>query len=117
MDDSYVNYEIRYPIKIMGASRSKFYISKYLDEWHIGFTGRELSIAGSTFDLRVDAMPKSDIRNPQYLIDISVQRIMESWGFSSFSLGPAAVFSKNDKGNFGVISMFFNMRIKVGTSL
>lgn len=114
---SYVNYELRYPIKIMGAARSKFYVAKYLDEWHIGFTGRELSIAGSTFDLRIDAMPKSDVRNPQYLIDISVQRIMESWGFSSFSLGPSAVFSKTETGNLGVITMFFNMRIKVGTSL
>lgn len=114
---SYVNYELRYPVKIMGAARSKFYVAKYLDEWHIGFTGRELSIAGSTFDLRLDAMPKSDVRNPQYLIDISVQRIMESWGFSAFSLGPSAVFSKTDNGQFGLITMFFNLRLKVGTSL
>jgi hypothetical protein len=117
LSDSYVNYELRYPVRIMGATRSKFYVAKYLDEWHIGFTGRELSLAGSTFDLRIDAMPKSDVRNPQYLLDISVQRIMESWGFSSFSMGPSAVFSKTDTGHFGVISMFFNMRLKVGTSL
>jgi len=113
---SYVNYELRYPIRIMGATRSKFYVAQYLNEWHIGFSGRELSLAGSTFDLRIDAMPSSDIRNPQYLVDILIQRIMESWGFSAFSLGPAAVFSKNDKGQFGVISVFFNMRLKVGTS-
>lgn len=117
MDGSYVNYELRYPVRILGSTRGKFYVAKYLDEWHIGFTGRELSLAGSTFDLRLDAMPSSDDRNPQYMIDIAVQRIMESWGFSSFSLGPSAIFSKNDKGNFGVISMFFNMRLKVGTSL
>jgi len=117
MSGSYVNYELRYPLRVMGSTRGKFYVAKYLDEWHIGFTGRELSLAGSTFDLRLDAMPDSDERNPQYLIDISVQRITESWGFSSFSLGPSAVFSKNDKGNFGVISMFFNMRLKIGTSL
>lgn len=117
LSGSYVNYELRYPVRIMGATRSKFYVSKYLDEWHFGFTGRELSLAGSTFDLRIDAMPKSDVRNPQYLIDISVQRIMESWGFSSFAMGPTAVFSKNDKGKFGVLSIFFNVRLKVGTSL
>jgi hypothetical protein len=117
LSDSYVNYELRYPVRIMGATRSKFYVAKYFDEWHIGFTGRELSLAGSTFDLRIDAMPKSDVRNPQYLLDISVQRIMESWGFSSFSMGPSAVFSKTDTGHFGVISMFFNVRLKVGTSL
>jgi len=116
MQNSYFNFEARYPVRIMGATRSKFYVAKYLGEWHIGFSGRELSLAGSTFDLRLDAMPKSDARNPQYLIDISVQRIMESWGFSSFSLGPSAVFSKNDEGRFGAIAVFFNMRLKVGTS-
>ncbi|MCB9206572.1 MAG: hypothetical protein H6610_05090 [Ignavibacteriales bacterium] len=116
MKGSYVNYELRYPVRILGSPRSKFYAAKYLNEWHIGFTGRELTLAGSTFDLRIDAMPHSDVRNPQYLIDIGVQRIMESWGFSSVAIGPTAIFSKTDKGNFGVISMFFNMRLKVGTS-
>lgn len=116
LNGSFVNFELRYPIRILGATRGKFYTAKYLGEWHIGFTGRELSLAGSTFDLQIDAMPHSDVRNPQYLIDISVQRIMESWGFSSFSLGPSAVFSKNDQGKFGVITVFFNMRLKVGTS-
>ena len=114
---SYVNYELRYPIRLLGATRGKFYAAKYLGEWHIGYTGRELSLAGSTFDLQLDAMPHSDVRNPQYLIDISVQRVMESWGFSSFSLGPSAILSRNDNGKFGVISVFFNMRLKVGTSL
>jgi hypothetical protein len=113
---SYFNYELRYPVRIMGATRSKFYVAKYLSEWHIGFSGRELSIAGSTFDLRLDAMPRSDIRNPQYLIDILIQRVMESWGFSAFSLGPSAVFSRTESGSFGIISIFFNMRLKVGTS-
>lgn len=116
LEGSYLNYELRYPIKILGSTRGKFYLAKYLDEWHIGYTGRELSLAGSIFDLRIDAMPKSDVRNPQYMLDISVQRIMESWGFSSFALGPSAVFSKDENGNFGVITMFFNLRLKVGTS-
>jgi hypothetical protein len=116
MKGSYFNYELRYPLRILGATRSKFYVAKFLNEWHIGFSGRELSLAGSTFDLRIDTMPVSDVRNPQYLIDILIQRVMESWGFSAFSLGPSAVFSKNDNGNFGVISLFFNMRLKVGTS-
>ncbi|MCB9250474.1 MAG: hypothetical protein H6613_18990 [Ignavibacteriales bacterium] len=117
MKDSYLNYELRYPVRFMGSTRSKFYAAKYLNEWHIGFTGRELSLAGSTFDLRFDAMPKSDVRNPQYVLDIMVQRVMESWGFSAFSLGPSAVFSKTDEGKFGVLSLFVNFRIKVGTSL
>ncbi|MCP5063135.1 MAG: hypothetical protein GY936_11820 [Ignavibacteriae bacterium] len=117
MTDSYVNWEFRYPLRVLGSTRGKFYTAKYLNEWHIGFVGRELSLAGSTFDLRFDAMPKSDVRNPQYLIDVTVQRILESWGFSAFSLGPSAIFSKTETGNFGVTSILFNMRIKVGTSL
>ncbi|MBK8946373.1 MAG: hypothetical protein IPM32_14045 [Ignavibacteriae bacterium] len=117
MKDSYLNYELRYPVRFLGSTRSRFYAAKYLDEWHFGFAGRELSLAGSTFDLRLDAMPKSEVRNPQYLIDILVQRIMENWGFSSFALGPSAIFSKTDNGKFGVTSLFVNLRLKVGTSL
>jgi hypothetical protein len=117
MKDSYLNYELRYPVGFLGSTRSKFYAAKYLNEWHIGFTGRELSLAGSTFDLRLDAMPKSDVRNPQYVVDILVQRIMESWGFSAFSLGPSAIFSKTDTGHFGITALAVNLRLKVGTSL
>ena len=117
MNGSYVNWELRYPVRILGASRGKFYAARYLNEWHIGFTGRELSLAGSTFDLRFNAMPKSDVRNPQYLLDILIQRIMESWGFSAFSLGPAVIFSKTDNGKFGITSFFVNIRLKVGSSL
>jgi hypothetical protein len=39
VEGDYVNFEIRYPIKIMGSTRGKFYGARYLDEWHIGFTG------------------------------------------------------------------------------
>ncbi len=117
MKGSYFNWELRYPIRIMGATRGKFYTARYLDEIHIGYTGREMSLAGSTFDLRLNAMVSSDVRNPEYLLDISVQRILESWGFSSFSMGPSAIFSKTDNGKFGVIGILFNMRLKVGTSL
>ncbi len=114
---SYLNWEFRYPIKVFGATRGKFYVAKYMNEWHFGYTGRELSLAGSTFDLRIDAMPSSPDRNPQYVLDIVVQKILESWGFSAFALGPSAIFSKTENGSFGVTSMFVNMRLKVGTSL
>jgi len=117
MRGSYVNYEIRYPVSFLGSSRSKFYAARYMNEWHFGFSGRELSLAGSTFDLRLDAMPKSNVRNPEYVVDILVQRIMESWGFSAFSLGPAAIFSKTSKGYFGITALAVNLRLKIGTSL
>ncbi|GBD89957.1 hypothetical protein BMS3Abin04_00672 [bacterium BMS3Abin04] len=117
MQGSYVNWEFRYPVRVFGATRGKFFVAKYLNEWHFGYTGRELSLAGSTFDLRIDAMPSSPDRNPQYVLDITVQKILESFGFSAFSLGPAAIFSRTSSGGFGIISVFLNMRIKVGTSL
>jgi hypothetical protein len=62
-------------------------------------------------------MPKSDVRQPEYVLDILVQRIFENWAFSSFAIGPSAVFSQTSGGGFGVVSMFFNLRLKVGTSL
>lgn len=117
LEDSYFNWEFRYPVSILASTRGKFYLARYVDEWHFGFTGRELSFAGSTFDLRIDIMPKSDIRQPQYLLDILVQKIAQSWAFSAFALGPTAIFSTNENGKFGLISIFANLRLKIGTSL
>jgi len=117
LDDSFFNWEFRYPISILASTRGKFYIASYLNEWHIGFTGREISLAGSTFDFRFDIMPHSDVRQPEYVFDILVQKIAESWGFSAFALGPSLVLSKTNTGDFGVIAIFLNARLKVGTSL
>lgn len=113
----YYNWEFRYPISVLGSTRGKFYVARYLNEWHIGFTGRELSLAGNTFDFSFDAMPKSDVRQPQYVMNILVQRIAANWAFSAFAVGPSIIFSKRDNGQFGVTSIFLNARIKVGTSL
>ncbi len=112
----YFNFEFRYPVSIFGSTKGKFYGAKYLNEWHIGYTGRELSLAGSTFDLRLDAMFNSDVRQDQYLVEVLVQKIAESWGFSAFALGPSLTLSQTNEGKFGVISVFANMRLKVGTS-
>lgn len=113
----YFNWEFRYPFSLLGSTRAKVYAAKYLNEVHIGFTGRELSLAGSTFDFRFDAMPKSDVRQPQYVMDILVQKIAENWGFSALALGPSLIISKDDKGNTAVISLLLNIRLKIGTSL
>ncbi len=114
---SYFNWEFRYPISILASTRGKLYVARYVNEIHIGFTGRELSFAGSTFDLRIDVIPHSDVRQPQFLLDILVQKIAQSWAFSSFALGPSAIFSTQRDGKFGLISIFANLRFKVGTSL
>ena len=114
---SYINWEFRYPVKVLGATRGKFYVAQFIDEWHIGYTGRELSLAGSVFDLRFDAMVSSKIRQPQYVCDILVQKIFDYWAFSTIAIGPSAIFSTTRTGSFGVTSIFFNLRIKVGASL
>jgi hypothetical protein len=117
LTDSYVNFELRYPISVLASTRGKIYIASYLDEWHVGFTGREISLAGSTFDFRFDAMVSSDVRQPQYVADILVQKIAEGFAFSAIALGPSAIFSTTSSGSFGITAIFFNLRLKVGTSL
>jgi hypothetical protein len=113
---SYFNWELRYPFGFLGSTRGKFYIAHYLNEVHIGYTGRELSLAGSTFDFRFDAMVHSDVRQPEYVCDLLVQKIAESWGFSALALGPSLILGTKDQGGFGVTSIFLNLRLKVGTS-
>ena len=112
----YYNYEFRYPVSILGSTRGKVYGSYYLKEWHVGYEGRELSLAGSTFDFRFDAMFDSDVRQNQFLIEVLVQKIAESWAFSAFALGPSITLSRLSDGTFGAISVFANLRLKVGTS-
>lgn len=117
LDGSYLNWELRYPVKVLGATRGKFYVAQFIDEWHIGYTGRELSLAGSVFDLRFDAMVSSPVRQPQYVVDVLVQKIFDYWAFSTIAIGPSATLSTTKSGSLGITSIFFNLRIKVGASL
>lgn len=117
LHNSYFSWELRYPLSVFGSTRAKFYIARYLYEWHIGFTGRELSLAGSTFDFSFDAMPSSDVRQPEYVLNLMVEKVAESWGTSAFAIGPSVVISKKDDGRYGFVTVLFNFRLKVGTSL
>jgi len=117
VEGSYLNWEFRYPVKLLGATKGRIYVARYLNELHIGLDFRELSLAGSTFDLQFDAMTSSPQRNPQYVINFMVQKIAESWAFSAFSIGPSIILSETASGSFGVMKIFVNMRIKVGSSL
>lgn len=117
VEGSYINFEIRYPVQIMGSTRGKFYGARYLDEWHIGYTGRELSLAGSTFDFRFDAMFDSPVRRNELVFEVLVQKVMDFWGFSAFALGPTATLTTLNDGAYGFSSIFFNLRVKVGSSL
>lgn len=116
LDGGYLNWEFRFPFKTLGSTRSKLYVAEFLNEWHLGFSGRELSLAGTIFDLRLDALFKSKSRNNQFVIDIIVQRIFESWAFSAFAIGPAVILSRTASGTLGITSGFLNVRFKLGTS-
>ncbi|MBT8391755.1 MAG: hypothetical protein KJO48_08320, partial [Ignavibacteria bacterium] len=114
---SYINWEMRYPVKVLGSTRGKFYVAQYLDEWHIGYFGREHALAGSVFDFRFDAMVSSKTRQPSFACDLSVQKIFDYWAFSAIAIGPSFVLSNLKSGTFGFYTLFFNMRVKVGSSL
>ena len=117
VDDSFLNWEFRYPVKLLGATKGRVYVAQYLKEWHFGFDFREMSLAGSTFDFLFDAMTSSEHRNPQYVMTLTVQKIAESWAFSAFSIGPSLIMSRLEDGSFGVYKIFVNMRFKMGSSL
>jgi hypothetical protein len=117
LDGSFINWELRYPLKILAATRGKVYVARFLDETHVGFMGREMALAGSVFDLRVDAMVSSPVRQPQVVFDLEVQKIFDYWAFSTIAVGPSIIMTNLKSGSFGFSSLYFNMRIKVGSVL
>lgn len=116
-NESFINWEFRYPIKVLGATRGKVYLARYLNELHIGYTGREMTLGGSVFDFRFDAMVNSPARPNQYVCDILVQKIFDMWAASAIAIGPGFIISDTKSGSIGFTSFLFNLRIKVGTSL
>jgi hypothetical protein len=113
----FYNWEFRYPVKFLESTRSKIYVAKFLNEIHIGYSGRELSLAGSVFDLRFDAMVSSKEREPQYVVDMLVQKVFDYWAFAAIAIGPSLIYGTIDNGKHGFTSMFVNVRLKIGTSL
>ena len=75
----------------MGATRANFMRQDILDETHIGYLGREMTLAGSVFDLRMDWMAASNVRQPQFAVDILVAKIFDSWAASAIAIGPSAI--------------------------
>lgn len=114
---SYINWEFRYPVKVLGSTRGKIYVARFLDETHIGYAGREHTLGGSVFDFRFDAMVASNVRQPQYVLDILVQKIFDMWASSAIAIGPSAIVGTTKNGSLGLMSVLFNLRVKVGTSL
>ncbi|UCH66301.1 MAG: hypothetical protein JSW63_04005 [Ignavibacterium sp.] len=118
VEGSFFNYELRYPLKVLGSTKGRVYASWYLHELHFGFDFREMSLAGSTFDFWFDVMTSSRNRlSPLYTINLTVQKVAESWGFSAFSVGPSLLLGTKADGTFGLLKLFVNMRLKIGSSL
>jgi len=117
LEGSYLNGEVRYPIRVLGSTKGRIYAAKYLDEFHYGFAFREMSLAGSTFDLSFDAMLGSETRFDQLVLNLTVQKIAESWAFSALSVGPTIMLSRKADASWGVTKIFVNMRLKLGSSL
>ncbi len=116
LDGSYINWEFRYPIRILGSTRGKIYVARYLNETHVGYSGREMTLGGSVFDLRMDWMTASNVRQPQFVLDILVQKIFDSWASSAIAIGPSVIIGDTKNGSIGFTSLLFNLRLKVGTS-
>jgi hypothetical protein len=76
-----------------------------------------MSLAGSTFDFRIDAMVGSKKRNNQVAIDLIVSKIFDMWASSAMAFGPSLVLTTLDDGSFGASQIFANFRFKLGTSL
>lgn len=120
MSGSYFNWEFRYPMRNQGSTRAKAYLASYQNELHLGYTGRELVLVGSNFDFRFDFMypqKKDPERPPQLALELMVQKIAEGWASSVISLGPSVIVGRNDRGKLGVNTLFFNLRVKLGSSL
>ena len=110
----FFNWEFRYPIRTFGSTRAKIYVAQYLGEFHAGYIGRELRVAGSVFDLRMDYTFSSQKRNWQFLWEAYVSNIGESFGLTSFAIGPSIRITKGPNSALAVVTALLNARFKLG---
>ena len=113
IEGTYFNWEFRYPFRTFGSTRAKIYVARYLDEWNIGWTAREMRIAGAIFDARLNFMVKGT-RNFQVLYETLVSDIGEGFSNTAFAFGPSIRLGKMASGNFGVLTVMLNIRFKIG---
>lgn len=113
LSGSYFNWEFRYPFRTFGSTRAKVYVARYLGETHIGFIGREMRLAGSIFDTRINAT-LSGIRNFQILVETLISGVGEGFALTGFAFGPSVRLGTKSDGNFGALTILLNARMKVG---
>lgn len=111
---NYTNFEFRYPFRTFGSTRSKLYLAKKFGEIHLGFLGREMRLAGSLFDVRMDATFGSSKRNFQFLFETMIANLGEGFSLSSFAIGPSIRLGKKNDDKFGFLTILINMRLKIG---
>jgi hypothetical protein len=83
-------------------------------EFHAGFIGREMRMAGSLFDLRMDATFGSSKRNFQFLFEAMISNVGEGFSLTSFAIGPSFRLGTKSSNNFGFLTILVNMRLKIG---
>lgn len=113
VDESFFNWEFRYPFRALGSTRAKVYVASYLGETHIGFSAREMRVAGSVFDLRINAT-LAGRRNFQLLIETLISDVGEGFSLTGFAFGPSIRMTKTPSGSFGVVCVMINGRFKIG---
>jgi hypothetical protein len=114
IDGTYFNWEFRYPFRTFGSTRAKIYVARYLNEWHVGWTAREMRIAGAIFDARLNFMVKGEKRNFQVLYETLISDIGEGFSNTAFAFGPSIRLGKMASGSFGVLTVMMNIRFKIG---
>lgn len=110
----YTNFELRYPFQILQSSRAKAYFSKRFGELHFGVSATHMVIGSSSFDMRLDYLFSSKVRNNQFLFEYLISNIGEGFAKNAFAIGPSIRLGTTNRNKFGFLVILINMRIKVG---
>jgi hypothetical protein len=110
----YFGFELRTPnLIVCNSTRAKFYFAKKFGEYHLGYIGREMKIGDFIFDFRMNATFPGK-RDFQLLTELYFDSQWAGFANKAFGFGPSFRFGKTPGNNFGVITAFLNMRLKIG---
>ncbi len=110
----YFGFELRTPnLIVANSTRAKFYFAKKFGEFHLGYVGREMKIGDFIFDFRLNATFPGK-RDFQLLTELYFDSQWAGFANKAVGIGPSIRFGKTPSDNFGVITAFLNMRIKIG---